>query len=86
MEIFKAGSAQRLRDLARVLGKVRDLNVQLVSLEQEYGSNLNKKEQKQLDKVSEGLQKQRVKAFARVKVVHGTGLNSVSIFTGFRLS
>lgn len=69
IEIPKAGSAQRLRDLARVLGKVRDLDVQLASVEQEYRPNLNKKEQKQLDKVSEVLKKQRVKAFARMKAV-----------------
>ncbi|MEP0913100.1 CHAD domain-containing protein [Leptolyngbya sp. GB1-A1] len=69
IDIPKAGSAQRLRDLARVLGEVRDLDVQLASLEQEYRPNLNQKEQKQLDKVSEALKKQRVKAFARMKAV-----------------
>ncbi len=69
IKIPKAGSADRLRDLASVLGDVRDLDVQLVSLEQEYRPNLNKKEQKQLDKVSKALQKQRVKAFARMKAV-----------------
>ena len=51
------------------MGEVRDLDVQLASLEQEYRPNLNKKEQKQLDKVSETLKKQRVKAFARMKAV-----------------
>ena len=69
IELPKAGSAQRLRDLARVLGKVRDLDVQLSSLEQEYRPNLNKKEQKQLDKVSKALKEQRVKAFAQMKAV-----------------
>ncbi len=69
IEIPKAGSAQRLRDLARVLGEVRDLDVQLASLEQEYRPNLHKKEQKQLDKVSQALKKRRVKAFARMKAV-----------------
>ncbi|HIK16373.1 MAG TPA: CHAD domain-containing protein [Leptolyngbyaceae cyanobacterium M33_DOE_097] len=69
IDLPKAGSAQRLRNLARVLGKVRDLDVQLASLEQEYRPNLNKKEQKQLDTVSETLKKQRLKAFARMKAV-----------------
>ncbi|MBD1842154.1 CHAD domain-containing protein [Cyanobacteria bacterium FACHB-63] len=69
IEIPKAGSAQRLRDLASVLGDVRDLDVQRVSLEQEYRPHLNKKEQKQLDKVSKALQKQRVKVFARMQAV-----------------
>jgi len=69
IDLPKAGSAQRLRNLARVLGKVRDLDVQLASLEQEYRPNLNQKEQKQLDTVSEALKKQRVKAFARMKAM-----------------
>lgn len=69
IKLPKAGSAQRLRDLARVLGEVRDLDVQMASLEQQYRPHLNKSEQKQLDKVSEALQKQRIKAFARMKTV-----------------
>ncbi len=69
IEIPKAGSAQRVRDLARVLGEVRDLDVQMASLEQEYWPNLGKREQKQLDKVSDALKQQRLKAFAKMKTV-----------------
>lgn len=64
-----SGGAQRLRDLARVLGTVRDLDVQITSLEQEYRPCLDKSEQKQLDKVADSLKKQRVKAFIHMKAV-----------------
>ncbi len=69
IEIPKAGSAKRLRDLARVLGEVRDLDVQIASLEQEYRPHLGKNEQKQLDKVARALEKQRKKAFSNMKEV-----------------
>lgn len=65
----KAGSARRLRNLARVLGEVRDLDVQLASLKDHYRPHLEKREQKQLDKVSEALTDQRKSAFAQMKAV-----------------
>jgi len=64
----KAASANRLRNLARVLGEVRDLDVQLASLSQEYRTNLNKREQKKLDAVSRSLKAQRKEAFATMKL------------------
>lgn len=69
IELPKAGSAKRLRDLARVLGEVRDLDVQLASLKDEYCPKLDKREQKQLDKVFAALTDQRKTAFANMKSV-----------------
>jgi CHAD domain-containing protein len=65
----KAGSAKQLRDLASVLGAVRDLDVQLASLEDDYRPNLGKQEQKHLDRVSVALTDQRKDAFAQMKAV-----------------
>lgn len=62
----KAASANRLRDLARTLGAVRDLDVQMASLKDEYCPNLNKKEKKKLNTVLKSLKKQRKKAFAKL--------------------
>ncbi|GAB4237638.1 MAG: CHAD domain-containing protein [Elainellaceae cyanobacterium] len=69
VDLPKAASAKRLRDLARVLGAVRDLDVQLASLKEDYRSGLKKPEQKQLDKVSSALKQQRSKAVTTMKDV-----------------
>jgi CHAD domain-containing protein len=63
----KRASAKRLRDLARALGAVRDLDVQAASLSQDYQTNLNKREQKKLRQVSQGLQSQRKASFAAMQ-------------------
>lgn len=65
----KAARAKRLRDLARVLGAVRDLDVQIASLQQEYYPQLNSKEQKKLNRVIESLHRSRVEVFDRMQSV-----------------
>jgi len=67
IEFPKEGSVKRLRDLARVLGEVRDLDVQQDSLKQQYCPKLSQREQKQLNKVAAALKEQRKKAFATMK-------------------
>lgn len=67
VELPKTANARQLRNLARVLGQVRDLDVQLASLSQEYQPNINKREQKKLDAVSRSLKSQRKQVFATMK-------------------
>lgn len=67
VEVPKAASAKRLRDLARTLGAVRDLDVQMASLGQDYHPNLNAQEQKKLNAVSKSLRRQRVEALKKMK-------------------
>jgi CHAD domain-containing protein len=67
IKLPKAGSAKKLRDLARVLGAVRDLDVQTASLAENYHPNLNDREQKQLKAVAKSLKRQRVDALEAMK-------------------
>lgn len=69
VEVPKAAKPDKLRDLARVLGAVRDLDVQTASLQQEYRPNLDAKEQKKLDKAIATLTKQRAEALSRMQAV-----------------
>ncbi|HEY9639157.1 MAG TPA: CHAD domain-containing protein [Coleofasciculaceae cyanobacterium] len=69
VKLPKSASAKKLRDLARVLGKVRDLDVQIASLKDYYCPQLDDSEQKQLQKVIAGLKQQRVNAFAKMESV-----------------
>ena len=69
VKIPDVASAKRLRDLAKVLGEVRDLDVQTASLAADYYPNLNKSEQKKLDAVSKSLSKKRIKAFDKMESV-----------------
>jgi CHAD domain-containing protein len=66
VKLPKAASANELRDLARVLGKVRDLDVQIASLKDYYCPQLNTSEQKQLQKVIAVLKQQRIKVFDKM--------------------
>lgn len=67
VKLPKAASAKQLRDFARVLGQVRDLDVQMASLREDYQPHLNKREQKQLDKALSALEKQRRHAVSTMK-------------------
>lgn len=67
VEIPKAADAKQIGNLARVLGTLRDLDVQLADLENSYRLQLPKAEQKSLDAVIAALQKQRRNAFADVE-------------------
>lgn len=63
----KAANGKQLRDVARVLGGVRDLDVQIASLKNEYQPNIKKREQQCIDQVIDSLKKQRKKAFANIE-------------------
>jgi len=63
----KAASGQRLRNLARVLGEVRDLDVQIASLTQDYLPQLSAPEQTKLEQAIADLQKRRTKVFKKME-------------------
>lgn len=67
LELPKAGSTRRITKLAKVLGQLRDLDVQLSDLQEVYRPQVDKKEQKLLDETIKALQKQRSQAFAEVE-------------------
>ncbi len=62
-----SASNKRLRDVARVLGGVRDLDVQMASLRDEYQAQVNKREQQCIDEVIKSLKKRRKKAFSKIE-------------------
>ena len=66
-DLPKAASENRLRDAARVLGEVRDLDVQIASLKQDYLPQLSASEQAQLEKAIADLQKRRPKVFKKIE-------------------
>jgi len=63
----KGASGKQLRDVARILGKVRDFDVQIATLKDEYQPNVSKREQKCIHQVICSLKKQRKKAFAQIE-------------------
>ncbi|MBW4660391.1 MAG: CHAD domain-containing protein [Drouetiella hepatica Uher 2000/2452] len=63
----KAARETRLRDLARVLGEVRDLDVQIAILKQDYLPQISPSEQALLEKAIADLQKRRPKVFKKMK-------------------
>ena len=65
----KVARANQVRDLARVLGAVRDMDVQLANLQNTYQPQLEKREQKDLKQVIRALEQQRVEALAQMKAV-----------------
>jgi CHAD domain-containing protein len=67
IDLPKAASTKRLRKLAQSLGAVRDLDVQMASLQDEYQPHLGKREQKQLTKALEFLHNKRAKAVNKMK-------------------
>lgn len=62
----KAAQANRVGALARTLGGLRDLDVQMADLQQIYRPQLTPKEQKYLDHVIQSLAQQRHRAYAEV--------------------
>ncbi|MBD1910456.1 MULTISPECIES: CHAD domain-containing protein [unclassified Leptolyngbya] len=64
IELPKAASPKRVRTLTRVLGQLRDLDVQLQALSEEYLVQLDSAEQKQLTPTLERLKQKRKKALA----------------------
>ncbi|MBD2101215.1 CHAD domain-containing protein [Leptolyngbya sp. FACHB-261] len=69
VELPKAAGADRVRDLARVLGELRDLDVQTATLKTEYRPHLESGEQQSLDRVLDALTKQRRKTLSGVQFV-----------------
>ena len=63
----KSANNKQLRDVARVLGKVRDLDVQIASLKDEYQPKVKTREKHCIDQVIASLQKQRKKAFSKME-------------------
>ncbi len=64
IELPKAAKAQRVRKLTKVLGKLRDLDVQIDALQTDYQPHLKGAEQRHLTEAIAQLQQQRRKAFA----------------------
>jgi CHAD domain-containing protein len=67
VELPKAAQAKRIGALARILGDLRDLDVQIGDLETVYRPCLSKAEQALLDDVITSLQRDRRRAFAAVE-------------------
>lgn len=67
IELPKKSGTKQLRDLARVLGEVRDLDVQTASLRDDYQPGVNPHEQKKLSKVMQTLSRRRKDAFAAME-------------------
>lgn len=67
LNVPKAGSTRQITKLARVLGQLRDLDVQLADLKDVYRPQLDKKEQKLLDGAIKALKKQRSQTFVTVE-------------------
>jgi CHAD domain-containing protein len=65
----KAAQEKRVRSLAKVLGALRDLDVQIASLREDYCPRVNAYERKILDKVLKSLDKQREHAFTKVRFI-----------------
>jgi CHAD domain-containing protein len=66
LDLPKAAGDKHLRNMARLLGQLRDLDVQVASLKTDYQPRLNKTEQRLLSDGIDALQKQRRKAFSNV--------------------
>jgi CHAD domain-containing protein len=67
VELPKAAQEKRISALAKVLGKLRDLDVQTADLQDNYRPELSKAEQPLLDEAIDGLLRERRKAFAGVE-------------------
>jgi CHAD domain-containing protein len=67
VELPKAASAKRIRSLTKVLGKLRDLDVQIAQLQDTYRSRLSAREQSLLNEAAKALQQRRRKAFAKTQ-------------------
>ncbi|MBW4579688.1 MAG: CHAD domain-containing protein [Tildeniella nuda ZEHNDER 1965/U140] len=65
--IPKAATEKRVGSLSRVLGKLRDLDVQTADLQQRYRPDVPESEQRSLDEVIGKLQKERQVAFSAVE-------------------
>ena len=69
VKLPKGADAKTLAQLRRILGKLRDLDVQIAILRHDYLPRLEKREQKQLAKVITLLNQEREKAFAATELL-----------------
>jgi CHAD domain-containing protein len=67
VEMPRAAREKKVGSLARTLGTLRDLDVQIEDLRSSYRPQLKQKEQSALDEAIGGLQRQRRQAFAAVE-------------------
>lgn len=67
VQLPKPARAERIQSLAKVLGHLRDLDVQIAALHQHYRPLISAAEQPATDQAIERLQAQRKKAFKRVE-------------------
>jgi CHAD domain-containing protein len=67
VELPKPARAKHVQALTRVLGKLRDLDVQITALRDEYHPQVPSAEQKLIEQAIHRLHKQRNTAFAEVK-------------------
>lgn len=65
--IPKTASEKQIGNLARILGSLRDLDVQVSDLQMVYRPQVKDSEQKLLDQLIKSLQKQRQQAYSNVK-------------------
>ncbi|WP_421655598.1 CHAD domain-containing protein [Leptothermofonsia sp. ETS-13] len=68
VELPKAAQAKRIGAIAKILGNLRDLDVQIADLREVYRPRAGKAEQALLDEAITALQQERRKAFAAVEV------------------
>lgn len=67
VKLPKPARENQVRSLTKVLGQLRDLDVQMAALGNQYRPQLPPSEQEMIDRANTSLRKQRVKAFAEVK-------------------
>ncbi|NJL22177.1 MAG: CHAD domain-containing protein [Leptolyngbyaceae cyanobacterium SM1_3_5] len=69
IDLPKAISETRIKKFAQTLGAVRDIDVMQAKLIDRYRPDLDRKEQKQLDRLLDDMKKQRKQAFAEVEAM-----------------
>lgn len=69
IDLPKAVRESRIKKFAQTLGAVRDIDVMQAKLVERYRPDLDRKEQKQLDKLLDDMKKQRKQAFADVEAM-----------------
>lgn len=67
VKLPKPARENQVRALTQVLGQLRDLDVQMAALKDQYRPQLPPSEQEMIDRANASLHKQRVKVFAEVK-------------------
>jgi CHAD domain-containing protein len=65
----KAAREKQVRSLTKALGALRDLDVQIASVREDFYPRVNSSERKMMDKVLESLDRQREQAFTKVKSI-----------------